>query len=163
MKGQVYVINTDGTNLWRVSNPKLNTGMFLDGWSPDGKQILYTEAIDRWSKKTTPVVAVLDPAKQRQGGVMRWRKVPVPEMPFDTAAFSPDGKSILFAGKQDVLFNGKQYGDWDIYRFRLADKQLIQLTATPGRDAAPQEWDPRLSVSPRALIPTLWGEIKTVK
>ena len=63
-----------------------------------------------------------------------------------------DGKSILIAAK---------IGIWDIYRFRLSDRQLVQLTNNPATDFGANEWNPRLPVSPQGLAPTSWGEIKS--
>ena len=40
---QIFAIRPDGRGLWRVSQPKPNTGMLLGGWSPDGKKVLYVE------------------------------------------------------------------------------------------------------------------------
>ena len=148
---QVYAMRPDGSDRWQVSVPAFNAAMFLGGWSPDGKQILYAEAIESRSDKSTPVIATLDLVRRV---VIRWQRVPVPKGPFDTSDFSADGKSILFAGKQND-------DDWNIYRFVLADRQLIQLTNSPGRDAGPHEWNPRLSVSPQELAPKRWGEIKS--
>ena len=149
---QVYVVDADGGKPWRVSSPKANTAMILGGWSPDGKQILYREAIESRSDKSKPVIATLDLVRRK---VIRWQRVPVPQGTFSTSDFSADGKSILFSSQQ----NGDDSDE--IYRFVLADRQLIQLTNSPGRDAGPHEWNPRLSVSPQELTPTLWGEIKS--
>ena len=38
--------------------------MFVRGWSPDGKQILYSEAIESRNDKATLVIATLDPVRQ---------------------------------------------------------------------------------------------------
>ena len=150
---QVYVMDIDGGNMWRVSSPKANTAMILEGWSPDGTQILYTEAIESRSDKATPVIATLNLGRRE---VIRWKRVPVPKGPFDTGDFSADGKSILFAGWWT--------GDWDIYRFVLADRQLIQLTDSPGRDAGPHESAAPLSVRPKpGRLPVYWGEIKAAR
>ena len=153
-----YVFNAEGRAPWRVSSrPNVDKAMILEGWSPDGTQILYSEA-DRPSDKDTLVIAMLEPTWQRS--IIRWRRVAVPsklEMVFHSAVFSADGKSILFSGKQNAD------DAWDIYRFRLVDRKLIQLTDSPGDDAVPHEWDPRLSVPLQGRTPTLWGEIKTTK
>ena len=151
---QVYVVDADGRNPWRVSSPKANTAMILGGWSPDGKQILYREAIESRSDKSTPVIATLDLVRR---DVLKWQRVPVPKGTFSTSDFSADGRSILFSAD---LIDDDEKND-EIYRFVLADRQLIQLTHSPGRDAGPHEWNPRLSVSPQKLVPTLWGEIKS--
>ena len=35
---QIYMMNADGTNRWQVSEPIPQAGMFMMGWSPDGKK-----------------------------------------------------------------------------------------------------------------------------
>ena len=153
----IYIVNADGRKPTRLSRrPKVNKTRILEGWSPDGQQILYSEA-NFPSGKDNLVIAMLAPG---QRWVSRWKRVQVPgwlQMVFHSAAFSADGKSILFAGKR------MNDTDWDIYRFRLADRKLTQLTDSPGDDLAPQEWNLPLSVSPQELTPTLWGEIKVTK
>lgn len=149
---QVYVVDADGRKPWRVSSPKANTAMVLGGWSPDGRQILYREAIESRSDKSTPVIATLNLVRRE---VIRWNRVPVPKGTFSTSDFSADGTSILFSSDQNGDDND------EIYRFVLADRTLIQLTHSPGRDAGPHEWNSRLSVSPQRLTPTSWGEIKS--
>ena len=150
---QIYVMDADGTNPWQVSNPKVKVPIFLNGWSRDGTQIFYSEARDPWwGDQTMLIIAKLHSAKNMVRGFQR---VILPDLRSDTAIFSPDRKSILFAGRDK--------GDWDIYRFRFADEQLIQLTDSWGKDAAPHEWDPRLSVPPQGLTLTRWGEIKVTK
>ena len=84
---------------------------------------------------------------------MKHERVPLPKMDLDTAAWGADGRSILFTGRK--------VDNWDIYRFRLRDRQLIRLTDHPASDAAPHEWNSRLPVSPQGLLPKLWGEIKS--
>ena len=56
-----YVFNVEGRAPWRVSSrPNVDKAMILEGWSPDGTQILYSEA-DRPSDKDTLVIAMLEP------------------------------------------------------------------------------------------------------
>ena len=149
---QVYVVNADGTHRFQVSNPVPNAGMFLDGWSPDGKKILYTKAINSRVDMAVPVIATLHPVGG--GKVVKWEDVPLPQMSITTRTWGADGKSILFAGKPNL--------HWNIYRFRLGERELIQLTDNPAADAGPHEWDPRLSVQPQQrLLPLFWGEIKS--
>ena len=156
MEAEIFAIRPDGTDMWQVSNPRDNTAMFLGGWSPDGKQVLYTEAVNLDLEQSFPVIATLDQKRRRT--ILRWKHVPVPQMPFDTDTFGADGNSILFCGAEDVN------GDWHIYRFKLNTNELIQLTNSPGDDAAPQEWDPRLSVpKQQGLLPRRWGQIKSTR
>ena len=147
---EVFVINADGVGRFKVSNSQPNTEIFLGGWSPNGKQILYKETVDFNLDNSFPVIATLDPVGRRK--VKQWDRVPVPRMPLHSVSFSADGKSILFTGKKDNQSN--------IYRFRLDNHSLIQLTDNPGSDVAPQEWNPLLPVSPQGLAPKRWGEIK---
>ncbi len=148
---EIFVVNTDGTGRFKVSKPRQDADMFLGGWSPDGKQILYKETIDFNFENSFAVIATLDPIGRSR--VKQRDRVPVPRMPFHSVSFSADGKSILFTGKKANQSN--------IYRFRLADNKLIQLTDNPGSDIAPQEWNPRLSVRPQRLLPLYWGKIKS--
>ena len=97
------------------------------------------------------VIATLDSRRRK---VVKHEEVPIPKMDLTTVSWGADGKSILFAGR-------KEGEKWDIYRFRLSDNQLIQLTDHPASDIFPQEWDPLLPVSPQGLAPKRWGEIKS--
>ncbi len=154
----IYIINANGRNTRRIPKRRqVDKAMVLEGWSPDGTQILYSER-DHVSDKDTLVIATL-PTNGLTSGY-KWRRVAVPskfKMVYHSAAFSADGKSILFAGRRANADN------WDIYRFRLVDRKLIQLTDNPGDDLAPQEWNPSLSVSLQELTPIRWGEIKVTK
>ncbi len=154
----IYIVNANGRNTRRVpKRPQVDKAMVLEGWSPDGTQILYSERDHLFDKDTLVIVTL--PTNGLTSGY-KWRRVAVPsklEMIYHSAAFSADGKAILFAGKRNDDL------DWNIYRFRLADRKLTQLTDSPGNDLAPHEWNPRLPVSPRKLTPRRWGEIKGIK
>ena len=135
-----------------VSEPRPNTGMFLGGWSPDGKRVLYKGTIGGNVRNSFVVIAILDPIGWSK--VRKREEVPVPKMQgVTTVSFGADGKSILFAGRL--------FGSWDIYRFRLDTHELIQLTDEFRGDLGPQERNPRLPVSLQGLAPTRWGEIKS--
>ena len=148
---EVYMVDTNGRNRWKVSSPNIEAGMFARGWSPDGKKILYMEAIGSKVNNATLIVATLNPIRQE---VLHFDRVPLPKMPISGAAWGADGKSILFTTKPPD-------GPWNIYRFRLTDRKLIQLTHHIRRDSGPHEWNPRLSVQPQRLLPLFWGEIKS--
>ena len=150
---QIYVMNADGTNRWQVSEPIPQAGMFMMGWSPDGKKILYTAAVDHLVMKSSLIIATLHP---RRHEAIRHERVPLPKnMHINTAAWGADGKSVLFGGRK------KEADPWDVFRFRLHDEQLINLTNNRSNDSTPHEWNSRLSVSPRRLAPKRWGEIKS--
>ena len=148
---QVYVMNVDGTGQWLVSEPRPNAWMHLGGWSPDGKQILYKGSINGLVTDSFVVIATLDSRRRK---VLKHEEVPIEKMNPATVSWGAGGRSILFAGK-------KEGEKGDIYRFRLSDNQLIQLTDHPASDTFPQEWNPLLPVSPRGVVPKRWGAIKS--
>ena len=153
---EVYMVDANGRNRWKVSFPNIEAGMFARGWSPDGKKILYMEAIDSTVHDVTLIIATLNPIRQE---VIHFERVPLPKMPISGAAWGADGKSILITTKPA---DGPMNLDWNIYRFRLTDRKLIQLTHHVWRDSGPQEWNSRLSVQPQQrLLPMFWGEIKS--
>ena len=153
---QIYVMDADGTNRWQVSEPIPQAGLFMMGWSPDGKKILYTAAIDHLVAKSSLVIATLHPRKHE---AIKHERVPLPKnMHIDGAAWGADGKSVLVTLRTAPREEG---GVWNIYRFRLPDGPLIQLTDHPATDGSAHEWNPRLSVSPQRLAPKRWGEIKS--
>ena len=148
---QVYVMNADGTRRWQVSQPRPGAVMFVDGWSPDGTQILYAEAIGALVTDTTMIIATLAPIRRE---VVKREPVPLPKMDLTAAAWGADGKSILVALR-------KEGEKWDIYRFRLSDGQLTQLTNHPANDTSPSEWNSQLPVSTQGVAPKPWGDIKS--
>ena len=153
---QIYVMNADGTNRWQVSEPIPQAGMFMMGWSPDGKKILYTAAIDLLVMKSSLVIATLHP---RRHEAVKHERVPLPKkMHIYGAAWGADGKSVLVTLRTAPREEG---GEWNVYRFRLPDGPLIQLTDHPATDGGAREWNPALSVSPQKLAPKRWGEIKS--
>lgn len=150
MEGEIFAIRPNGTGRWQVSEPKLGADMFLGGWSPNGKKILHKGTIDLDIANSFAVIATLDAQRTK---VIKREDVPLPKMPFSSVSFGADGKSILFKGKRADVSN--------IYRFRLNDGELIQLTDVPDTDSGAHEWNPRLSVSPQqGLLLQKWGEIK---
>ena len=149
---QVYVMDADGTHRRQVSEPIPNAVMFVKGWSPDGTQFLYKASIHALVTHASVFIATLNAAKRR---VVKRERVPIPKMDSSATAWGADGKSIL------ISLRKAKGEEWDIYRFHLPDGPLIQLTDHPASDLAPNEWNPRLSVSPQRLAPTRWGEIKS--
>ena len=148
---QIYAIRPDGTGRWQISEPVPGAEMFLGGWSPDGKQVLYKGLIDGNAPLFFAIIATLDSGQSK---VKKRAEVPMPKMPFASVSFGGDGKSILFRGKRADV--------WNIYRFRLDTHKLIQLTDNLWDDKKPHEWNPRLSVLPQqGKLPHYWGGIKS--
>lgn len=151
MMREIYVVRSDGAGLKQVSQPS-NMQKTFASWSPNGDQILYTETSPFKINNLFPMIATLDAAGQK---VIQSERIPIPLKVFQTVVFSADGNSILFSGKKK--------NEWNIYRFHLHNRKLIQLTHSRFKDAAPHEWNPRLSVPLQGLTSTRWGEIKTTK
>ena len=156
---QVYIINADGSHRWQVSNASDQNTTILHGWSPDGQQILYTETIDGRFDDVFLMIAMLAPNEpgwiQQVFGELAISLL----MPVIGCAFSPDGKSILYVGKEK--------DHWNVYRLPLKAGIKQQLTDDIHDNFAPHEssheWNLRLSVSPQELTPKHWGEIKVTK
>ena len=151
----IYVVDVDGKNLWQVSFPNIRAGMFARGWSPDGTQVLYTEAIGHSVNDATLIIATLHPTRRE---VIHWDRVHLPKMPVSGGAWGADGKSVLFTSRPA---DGPLNLHWNIYRFHLTDRKLIQLTHHVKRDQIGQEWNPSLSVPVQRVLPLFWGEIKS--
>ena len=156
IEGGIYVANANGTNRWLVSKPVNRSFFRIGGWSPDGEKILYTvitrPLADGVAHEYSMVIATLHQSKH---DVIDFEPVTLPPGALLVAqgtGWGADGKSILIGGA---------IGVFNIYRFRLDDRQLIQLTDNPAKDFAAREWNSRLSVSPRGLAPTRWGAIKS--
>ena len=154
--GEIYVVNANGTNRWLVSKPVPRSTMRLGGWSPNGEKILYTvitaPLADGVAHQYAMVIATLHRSRRE---VIDFEEATLPDGPLLAAhglGWGANGKSILIAAK---------IGIWNIYRFWLSDRQLIQLTNSPATDFGAHEWNPRLPVSPQGLAPTHWGEIKS--
>ena len=149
---QIYAIRPDGTDLWRVSEPRPETAMFLGSWSPDGRRVVYAASVRAQTAQTTIIIATLDRIGQMK--VKKWEEVPIPKMPAQTVSFGADGKSILFGGR---------FWGWQIFRFRLDTHELIQLTDHFEGDLGPRERNPRLAVpAEQGLLPQFWGQVKAV-
>ena len=145
--GQIYVAYADGTNPWRLSDEK---NLELGGWSPDSRQILYSQPrgqLDTWLLFIVTVNPIFD---GNQGLPKKKIRMPIR---FADPTFGVDGKSILFSGHGGAK-------RWHIYRMYIEEERVIQLTFGEFIDYDPHEWKSPLSVSPRKKVPLLWGEIK---
>ena len=153
----IYAIQPDGTDMWRISEPIPERAMYLGGWSPDGRQVVYAASLHAKVLDVKIIIASLHLADQPK--VKKREVVRLPNIPDMTGSqsvsFGADGKSILFSGR--IIKN------WEIFRFRLDTREVIQLTDAPGGDSAAREYNPLLPVSPQELTATLWGEIKAIK
>ena len=89
---EIYVANADGTSRFQVSRPRLGADMFLGGWSPDGKRIVYMEAVDTSVAKSVPVIATLNLVGREEGG---WAKEGETVGPSAGATDASEHRSLL--------------------------------------------------------------------
>ena len=115
-------------------------------WSPNGKRILYYVAVNARVADARLMITDKDGRHHE--------RVPLPEWDLNPGhSWSPSGKEIVFSGR-----NG---GNWEIYRFHLKTRELTNLTNRIGKDIGADWWNSNLPVSPQGLAPASWGEIKS--
>jgi dipeptidyl aminopeptidase/acylaminoacyl peptidase len=88
---QIYVANTDGTGIRRLTEEP--EGAVAGSWSPDGTKIAYVVG---WGERPTADLYVMDvgtgtETKVASGLPQNFKQFPVPR-------FSPDGQAVLFTG-----------------------------------------------------------------
>ena len=121
-RGQIYVINGDGTGLRRVT--RLLTDAREPAWSPEGRQIVFTR-----EARAALLVVNADGTGQR---VLFSRGI---DDTIDRPAWSPDGRWIAFGLRE--------YGAGSIAMIRRDGRFLRYVTdgrVEPDETAAPGEW-----------------------
>ena len=157
--GGIYVIDADGTNLWRLPKPEPTVSMPLADWSPEGRKILYTEEafnqVDNhiMLEESSLGIAILNPPRRE---LVEFTQIQLPQFisTVNAGGWSPDGRSIIFSGWVN--------NNWEIFRVRLSNGEVIRLTDSPGTDYAAHEWNPRLPVESQGMLPQSWGRIKAL-
>ena len=95
VRGDIYVINADGSGLTQVTTHEAND--FLPEWSPDGSRIAFTTARHRNSHTAggSGEIYLIDPNGSNETRV-------TDNGSFDRfTAWSPDGKRLLFLSSRD--------------------------------------------------------------
>jgi len=111
--GVLWKADRDGSNPVQLTDP--NISAFLPRWSPDGKQIVFT---DRYSPTDATYVISSD------GGTPR-KLLPNDTRAEDDPNWSPDGKKIAFASDQPS-------GTGEKSEIRILDLDSRQVTTLPG-------------------------------
>ncbi|MDP5187933.1 MAG: S9 family peptidase [Alishewanella sp.] len=164
---QLYILPLAGGEARAVTALK-QAGIRDVKWSPDGQQLLLTLSVDptvtdpsteksKSDQAQADVVVITDALYKRNGGgylnerrsglwLLDLNSEKLTKLTGDTrwhdhsAAFSPDGKQIVFASDRsaDALEGSMQQG---LYLYQLSDGSTKQLTTLPGNASAPQ-WSP---------------------
>lgn len=133
---EIYVIRADGSNLRKLTSNKVID--FWPGWSPDGKQIVFSS-----NRDGDPRYTIKDAFSSKREGsfqiyVMNADGQNVRRLTNTTAndfspAWSPDGKQIAFSSNRD--------GNFEIYVMNTDGSQPVRLTELPTFDLYPV-WKP---------------------
>ncbi len=174
--GTIWIIGAEGQNPRRlIPAPILQADNFVihrekPRWSPDGKQIVFTEMTHKWE-------FVPNVGNARFFGAFRYlicdhngENIKQLRIPQDWQCYGIDwmdeGKSVVFSARAGIPLNEPLRGDIDIppcyvYKYHIPTGEITQLTNDPGWDQT-IDWisDDVLPVTPQGKKKVTWGEIK---
>ena len=158
--------NGDNARAWTQPDPEKGTiHRYSPRWSPDGKQILYTES-DIIVEKRKDEHGNLIGIGTRAAGTFRYmirnmddgdtQTLEIPEDWIPSSVAWMDGKrSVLFSSYKFEMLRSQDPGT-QIYKYDIASAEITQLTSGVGG-----HWiSGGLAVSPAGKYPVRWGEIK---
>ncbi len=115
-KRQVFVMNADGSAVRPLTTPDMGDFCLRPRWSPDGKQIAFTKLDGFPGFILGSQIFILD-----ADGRSAPRRLVDPALKAMSAAWSPDGKYILFRSERD---KGQLYA---VLTAEAKDPTLIQI------------------------------------
>jgi TolB protein len=124
----IYVINTDGSGLRRLTPLAENDGDNPD-WSPNGRWIVFHSHVDDPSRQAQ--IFLIHPDGTGRRKLTHFRSGTL----VGESSFSPDGKSIVFA-------KGPDGSKLHVYVMRLNGLHVRRVTRSKLWDSAP-DWGPR--------------------
>ncbi len=161
----IYIMDATGRRqrpLLRRPRQAVFGGLLLSiepRWSPDGKWILYREwELAPGQGRVANAILIVDKTR---------RDLKVLDIPrkwwIGAACWADDGDAILFAAVPNGLGNTPHI--FNIYKYRLSNGQITNLTEQHPGSNSDMDWTPQNSraVSARAKITTQWAEIKAEK
>ena len=171
----IWIMDADGHNR-RTLIPKPPVGAEFTinrsrpRWSPDGKQIVFTER--EYKTVRVPNVGESPFFKafryiicDRNGENIRQLRIPKDQEALGVD-WMDDGKSIVFSARAAIPLNKVLPRDFDfppanIYKYHIRTREITRLTNHPGMDVA-LDWisDDVLSVTPHGKKKVTWGTIK---
>ena len=170
------VIGGGGRHIYITDIDGKNTRPFLQGpqphligdtviskyqprWSPDGRHILYKESHKRYEPNRVVRLANHFIVVDKHGRNLK--KLDIPKTWWlNAACWAANGAEILFTADLTGWDTPPNLRNYNIYRYRLSDDKITQITNTPYREFDPH-WVPGvLSVSPEGKLNVQWGDIK---
>jgi Tol biopolymer transport system component len=118
-RADIYVINTDGTNLRKLTSSNANEYQMIPGFSPDGRLIAYCSSRGEPSRETAHLrILAVDGSDDR-------RLTPITDGSYEDTGpkFSPDGTMIVFGSDKG---NTREHND--IYTINIDGTNLRRLT-----------------------------------
>ena len=166
----LWIIDADGTNERKLLPAHEKEGLEIyrsrPRWSPDGKQILYTQ--DEYiSKKAGPIVVEMHKAHRymicdRNGENIQALNIPE-NLKSTGVDWMDNGEAVVFTANEIELdkFDFVEELRNNIYKYHIATEKITQI----GDDQVEGysiDWVSGnvLSVSPKGKMQTRWGEIK---
>ena len=131
-KADVYLINTDGTNLRKLTSSNAREYQVIPGFSPDGRLIAYESSRGELSTDISHLrIIAVDGSGDRE-------LTPPTEGAYEDAGpkFSPRGDVILFASDRN-----NRRGHHDLYTINLDGTNLKRLTRG-ANNAYSRSWSP---------------------
>lgn len=153
----IWLMNADGRWKRRFTPLPKGPNILYRGapyWSPSGKYIMYFEterSPDLQQKLTETLIFQNVLTKRRE--VHDFKK----EALIAYGCWMGSDRTVLLSMKDDYT---NPLSNYEIYRYELGSRRLINLTNQPGGDYQMHWHAGALSVSPVEKLTTLWGELK---
>lgn len=136
----IFLINTDGTGLHRITPWKLNAGGVgeLD-WSPDGSRILFRTVTNSTDSGPGPADGNIYTIHPDGTGLQQLTHFPA-DTGVQLGSYSPDGTKIVFTTNQGATTNpGSSYPD--VFTMNADGTNITPITRTKNWEGTPN-WGP---------------------
>ncbi len=172
----IWIMGADGHNPRElIPNPGPQRDNFhiyreRPRWSPDGRQVVFTEREQKWEHVPNVVNGLIFKAFRYMIYDFASDSIRKLSIPRDWICYGidwmDDGESVVFAARADMPMDKLLMGRIDfppcyVYKYHIKTRERTQLTHDPGWDQT-IDWisDDVLSVTPQGKKKVTWGAIK---